>query len=179
MDESKLQNGSGTGQENPPATNPPATVSKDEHERELDRYRNQIGQANKQLEELKAELNQLREAGKSEQQKLQEKADRAAALEEQAAKLQQEIEARDKALADEAEARLEKLPEEIRALLLEDLTPAKKLEWIRIAESSADRLKPANNLPPAGQRNPPSGQEPRGVTDEERAANLRKTAARF
>lgn len=132
----------------PPAGNPPAgtaqeTVSKAEHQRELDRYRNEMGQLKKQLQEMT-------DSQKSDAEKLAEKAKRADELEPEVKTLRE-------ALAAEVDARKKTLPEELASLLPEG-SAAQQLEWIRKATAAAEKLGKGNPaLPPAGGRNPATG----------------------
>jgi len=155
--EEQPANGQGTQQQQPAGAAPangaqqPAP-QQTEHERELDRLRNQAGQERRAREAAETELNTLRNASKTELEKLQEKAAKADQLEADNKRYQATLTA-------EVEARKATLPEAMRDLLPAG-TPDQQLDWIRKATEAAGKLAPAQQqqqLPAAGNRNPAGG----------------------
>jgi hypothetical protein len=135
--------GAGTGTE---------TVSKAEHDKELDKYRNQVGQTKKQLDEALARLKQLEDAGKTEAEKLAEKAKAAEVL-------QPRVERLEAAVKTQLDTLKAALPAEVLALMPEG-DVADQLLWTQKAVAAAAKLAGnGNGLPPAGGRNPAGGTE--------------------
>jgi hypothetical protein len=130
----------------PPAT-APETIAREDHQREVDRYRNQYGQERKAREELEARIAELEQAGKSEQEKLQAKA-------AEAEQLAPRVRALQKILKDQVEARRAELPEPMQALI-PDGEPDVQLAWIERALVAAKSIAPPQpNLPGAAGRTP-------------------------
>lgn len=185
----------GGGGTPPPAPNPDpnggtggeteAERLKAEHNRELDRYRNEIGQERKRATELEKRLQQLEDANKTEQERLQARAEKATELEQQVATWQSRAEAAEQLIADEVTAcskDLEKLDKEMLGLLPEG-TPLAQFAWLRRAvakaqKDAADREK-RSGLPPAGGRNPGAGNGKQEPTEEQRAQHRQQLATRF
>lgn len=162
MEQTGTQTGEGTGQGAGQQTasagggqsvaTAPETVSREEHQRELDRYRNEVGQANKRLAELEKLIADRDEATKSEAEKLAAKAAKAEQLEPEVAALRA-------ALTEEVEAQKGALPEAMQGLLPSG-SPAEQLAWIRKAKEAAAKITPAGSqstLPDASGRNPAGG----------------------
>jgi septal ring factor EnvC (AmiA/AmiB activator) len=125
----------------------PETVLREDHQREIDRYRNQYGQERKQREELEARIAELEQAGKSEAERLQAKA-------AEADQLAPRVRALTKILKDQVEARRAELPEPMQALIPEG-EPEVQLAWIEKALVAARSITPPpQNLPGAAGRTP-------------------------
>jgi hypothetical protein len=145
-----------------PATDPnPAppeeTIPKSEHQRELDRLRNELGQ-------FKRRTRELEDASKSEAEKLAERAKLADTLEP-------EVTALRAALSAEVDEQQKHLPKEMLDLMPGG-SPSEQLAWIRKARQAAEKLKPAGALPTAGGRNP--GNAADGASDAARLEALKK-----
>lgn len=169
----------------PPATVPPtppeptaAELAEKAHKAELDRYRNEKGQADKKAAAAEAELQKLRDAQLSETEKLQKTAEQVPTLEKERDEWKTRAEAAEAEIAEDVKTRTAALPAEL-SCLLPGGTPSAQLAWIRTAEASAAKLKTGNGLPPSGNRNPPADKANGVVTDEQRKAHLAHTATRF
>jgi hypothetical protein len=167
----------------PPVTAPvtePTEAEKAEALRkaEIDRYRNEAGQAAKKAKDLEAELQKLRDEKLTETERLQKTAEQVPTLTSERDTWKERAEKAETEIASDVEARKKALPAEIACLLPEG-TPSQQLAWIRTAEASAAKLKPANGLPPAGGRNPGGGQQNGEPTEQERQAHAQNLASRF
>lgn len=165
----------------PPATNPePTEAEKAEAARkaEIDRYRNEAGQTAKKLREAEARLKQLEDEKLSETERLQKAAEQVPTLEQERNGWKERAEAAEAELASEVEVRKKALPSEL-AILLPAGTPAQQLAWLRTAEASAAKLKPATGLPPGGGRNPGAGHGKTEPSEQERQIAAAHYASRF
>ncbi len=154
------------------------TISREEHQRELDRYRNEVGQAAKRAKELEARLKQLEEANQTEAERLAAQAKRAEDLEPEVERLKAQLEAQTTALLAEVDAQKKALPKEMIDLLPAEASPAEQLAWVAKARAAAEKLKPAPGLAPAGGRQ--GGGRPTDEPNEaERAFHARHMASRF
>ena len=158
------------------------TVTREEHLREVDRYRNQFGQEQKRAAEAEKRLKALEDANKSETERLTEKAQKADTLETTVATLTEQRDAYAAALAAEVSRQEKALPDNLRALykaLPESLSPVDQLAWLGEATKEAAKAqKQGNGLPPAGGRTGAvgAGSEP---TEAQRATDARRYANRF
>lgn len=156
--------GAGTGTE---------TVSRADHEKELDRYRNQVGQEKKRADDMAARVKALEDAGKSEADRLAEKARQADELQPRVAKLEA-------AAKGQLEALKAQLPAEVAELMPEG-DVADQLAWTQKAVAAAAKLSggaggagSGSELPPAGDRNPAGGS-----TDTNAKLKFDKTRAQY
>ncbi len=163
----------------PPAPAPPGdgtpaeTVTKADHERELDRYRGQVGDANKRAKELETRLKTLEDASKSDAEKLAERAKRADELEPELTAAKAALEAAEASLQAEVDEQKKALPKEMLELLPAEAALSEQLGWIRKARAAAEKLKPGSGLPPSGGR-PGAGAKPNDEpTDAERQVAAR------
>ena len=168
-------------QQAPPAALPATsteTIAKTEHERELDRYRNQVGAEKKKSEELAAELAAIKEAGKSEAEKIAAKAAELDAL-------LPRVKSLEKALKAQVEAIRGQLSEPLAALIPEgpvelQFAHAEKLlaAQAQIVPAPAAGQAPRTTLPAAdgGNRMPQGGDDKRTY---EEAAEMFPTLSRL
>jgi chromosome segregation ATPase len=179
-DEGGQGGGAATG-EKTAETTAPETVTRDEHQRELDRYRNQYGQEKKAREALEKRLQELEDAQKTETQRLAEKAARADELTPALEATKAELDTLRAALEAEAEAQAKLLPRHEQKLYaaLPECSAAQRLEWIRTARAEAAEREKAGGLPPSGTRNPAHQKPNTELTDEERQRASRTYANSF
>ena len=149
-----------------------------EHQRELDTYRNKVGQAEKAQRDAAKALQDKLDAEKPELERLQTTAAKVPALETERDGWKERAEAAEAALTDEVDARRKTLPKEI-AELVPDGGPIVQLAWIRKAQPAAEKIKPRVDLPPAGGRDPGHGSGKQEPTEQERKTHERHTAMRF
>lgn len=153
-----------------------ATVPLEEHKSEVDRYRNQFGQEKKAREALEKRLQAIEDEQKPELQRLTEAAGKIPTLEAALAEKDAQIEALSGALAAEVDRQRKGLPEEIRSLLPEGLSPVDQLAWL----GKAAKVKAGSNgLPPSGGRAPGAAGAPAGPSDKDRQAHARHYQTRF
>jgi flagellar biosynthesis chaperone FliJ len=173
--------GTETGQETPEQIEARLRA---EAARDVDRYRNEAGQANKRLREMEQRLQQIEDEKKPELQRLTDAAG-------QVPLLQKEIESRDERLTryeaafeaqnDAAKKLLEKLDKGLLTLIPEGLSPDQEFNCLRNAvnKAQADAEKGRTSLPPGGGRNPGTAGDKKEPTDAERAAAAQHYATRF
>lgn len=156
-----------------PVTDPPP-APRTYTEEEAKALRDEAAARRRELRDVQAKLKDLEDATKSEAQRLQEKAERATALESEREALTARVEAAEAALAAEVEAQAKVLPKEMLELMPSG-SAAEQLGWIRKARTAAEKLKPTG-LPPAGGRNPAGGgngkQEPSKEERQDHAAHV-------
>lgn len=163
----------------PPADVASETVAREEHLREVDRYRKQWGEEKKAKEELEKRLKALEDAGKSEAERLAAKAQQADELAPKVEGLTAEVETLRAALLAEVDEQKKALPKEMLDLLPADTSAAEQLAWVRKAKAAAEKLKPSGNgLPAAGGRNGGTKMDTE-PTEAERSAASRRYANRF
>ena len=150
-----------------------AQLEKDKQS-EVDRYRNEAGQAAKKLK-------QIEDANKSETERLQERAKAADELEPKVETLEKQVQALTEALGAEVDRQKKALQELDKDMLelLPDGDPVSQLAWVSkaLAKASKDRKQ---SLPPGGGRNP--GGDRNGKTEpteEERQKAAAHYATRF
>lgn len=185
MNEEQTTTEQATGESTEQATEAQATTEPTEAEKaeaarkaEMDRYRNEAGQAAKRAKELEAKLKTLEDEKLSETERLQKTAEQVPTLTQERDDWKGRAEAAEQEILADVEARKKALPAEI-AVLMPEGTASQKLAWVRQAEQSAAKLKPNGGLPPSGNRNPGGNGKSADPTDEQRKAHLAATATRF
>ena len=178
-DPGKGDDGAGTGADKKEPT--PEERAAAEHQRELDRYRNEAGQAAKKARDLEKKLQELEDAGKTETERLQARAKAADELEPKLASLESQVASLTEALAAEVTRQKAALKELDPGMLdlLPDGDPVMQLAWVSkaVAKATKDRK---TALPPGGGRNP--GGDRNGKTEpteEERQKAAQHYAHRF
>lgn len=159
-------------------------VSAEEHEREVDRYREQFGQEKKRateaerlLADAQKRLKAIEDEQKPELTRLTEAAGKVPTLEATLQERETRIEALEAIIAEQVAAMTKALPAEHRELIPEG-SPEFQLAWLAKAAPKLTKAT-ANGLPPSGGRAPGAVSKPEGPTDEERRQHARLTASRF
>ncbi len=183
------EGGQGGGNSAPvtaPPTTPPETIPEPtEAEKaaaaqkaEMDRYRNEAGQAAKRAKEAEAKLAAAELEKLSETERLKVAADQVPTLTTERDDWKARAEAAEAEIAADVEARKKALPAELACLMPEG-TASQQLAWIRNAEASALKLKPTTALPPGGGRNPGGNSGKADPSDKDRERIAREYATHF
>jgi hypothetical protein len=151
-----------------------------EASREVDRYRNEAGQANRELKKVQDRLREIDDAQKPELQRLTEQAGKVPTLEERLTRYEAAFQQQN----GEARRILEKLDKDLLGLVPDGLAPEQEFVCLRNAVAKAMKDQEARQqgqtqkLPPAGGRNPGTNgkQEP---TDKEKAMAAEHYQSRF